>query len=199
MSAVTPYIPILFPSLAEIQARDMDASNLSSAGSSFARVSVREQINYKIRNLALANRPHVDIVLNNAHGPHGTYVTSYSTMDTIDGTVNITSNHDIRFDDIEISFVGMLFCFPFLHCPIHLGAREIWGRVPPPPPPRCVRSLAPQRGARTPQLILISQTTSSSIPSTPFPPHLGDQVHISTYLVVAKTHLQASPRPMSTV
>lgn len=60
----------------------------------------------KMRSLALNHKPLVEISLNNSHGVHGNWVTSYSTMDTIEGTVSITAAHDTPFEEIEISFSG---------------------------------------------------------------------------------------------
>lgn len=49
----------------------------------------------------------VDIQLKDAHGAHGSYVTSYSTMDRIEGIVSVTPVSDVRFDNIEIAFIGL--------------------------------------------------------------------------------------------
>jgi hypothetical protein len=40
------------------------------------------------------------------HGTQGSYVTSYSTMDTIEGTVKITAPQDTRFEHLQIAFTG---------------------------------------------------------------------------------------------
>lgn len=69
--------------------------------------SIGNQIGYKVRNLAQMGRPMVDIQLKDAHGAHGSYVTSYSTMDRIEGIVSVTPVSDVRFDHIEIAFIGV--------------------------------------------------------------------------------------------
>jgi len=52
-------------------------------------------------------QPTIDIVLKgNNGGPRNDWVTSYSTMDTIEGTIEVTALHDTRFEDIEIAFTG---------------------------------------------------------------------------------------------
>ncbi|KAF2713924.1 arrestin [Pleomassaria siparia CBS 279.74] len=68
--------------------------------------NIAGQIGYKVRNITHYGQPTIEINLDNAHGTHGTWVTSYSTMDTIEGTVTITVNHDTKFENMEISFVG---------------------------------------------------------------------------------------------
>ena len=69
--------------------------------------SIGNQIGYKVRNLAQMGRPMVDIQLKDAHGAHGSYVTSYSTMDRIEGIVSVMPVSDVRFDNIEIAFIGL--------------------------------------------------------------------------------------------
>ncbi|KAF2471021.1 arrestin [Lindgomyces ingoldianus] len=68
--------------------------------------SIGNQIGYKVRNIAHYGQPQIEINLDGGHGPTGRYVTSYSTMDTITGTVSVTAAHDTRFEDIEIAFTG---------------------------------------------------------------------------------------------
>jgi hypothetical protein len=51
-------------------------------------------------------QPSIEISLKGTDGPRNTWVTSYSTMDTIEGSVKITATHDTRFEDIDIAFVG---------------------------------------------------------------------------------------------
>jgi hypothetical protein len=51
-------------------------------------------------------QPTIEINLNGTDGPRNTWVTSYSTMDTIEGNVTITALHDTRFEDIDIAFIG---------------------------------------------------------------------------------------------
>jgi hypothetical protein len=80
---------------------------VSSAASTHSSMqSMGNQLSNKMRNLALHHNPVVDISLGNSHGTHGTWVTSYSTMDTVEGAVSITAAHDTPFEDIEISFSG---------------------------------------------------------------------------------------------
>jgi hypothetical protein len=69
--------------------------------------SMCNQVGYKVRNMTHYGQPSIDIKLNGSDGPHSTWVTSYSTMDTVEGTVTITASHDTRFEDIDIAFVGM--------------------------------------------------------------------------------------------
>ncbi|OCK78286.1 arrestin [Lepidopterella palustris CBS 459.81] len=69
--------------------------------------SIGNQIGSKVRNLAQMGRPAVEIELRDPHGAHGSYVTSYSTMDRLEGTVSITADRDTRFEDIEIAFIGV--------------------------------------------------------------------------------------------
>lgn len=68
--------------------------------------TIGNQIGYKVRNIATYGQPAIEINLDGGHGAHGKYVTSYATMDTIEGTVSITAPHDTRFENIEISFTG---------------------------------------------------------------------------------------------
>ena len=53
---------------------------------------------------AVRGRPKVDIVVANQQDG---LVPSYTTGDTIEGTVTITTDHDTRFDELEITFEGM--------------------------------------------------------------------------------------------
>lgn len=68
--------------------------------------SMREQVGSKVRTIANYGQPTIEIDLKGAKGPRSTWVTSYSTMDNIEGTVSITAAHDTRFEDIDIAFVG---------------------------------------------------------------------------------------------
>lgn len=68
--------------------------------------SIGNQIGTKMRTLAHHGRPIVEIELDKTHGAQGTWITSYSTMDTIEGTVFVTAPHDTPFQDVEIAFVG---------------------------------------------------------------------------------------------
>jgi len=68
--------------------------------------SMRNQVGYKVRNLAHYGQPHIEIHLDGREGPRNTWVTSYSTMDAIEGHVAITAPYDMRFEDIDIAFIG---------------------------------------------------------------------------------------------
>jgi hypothetical protein len=70
--------------------------------------SMRNQVGSKVRNITHYGQPTIEINLNGTDGPRNTWVTSYSTMDTLEGTVTITTAHDTRFEDIDIAFVGEL-------------------------------------------------------------------------------------------
>lgn len=59
-----------------------------------------------MRTLAAHGKPTIEIELGGGHGMHGKWVTSYSTMDTIEGAVSVVAPHDTPFEDIEIAFVG---------------------------------------------------------------------------------------------
>ncbi|ORY16527.1 hypothetical protein BCR34DRAFT_597542 [Clohesyomyces aquaticus] len=83
----------------------MPASSSASIHTSSMQ-SIGNQIGYKVRNIAHYGQPQIDIHLDGSHGPHGRYITSFSTMDTITGTVSVTAPHDMRFEDIEIAFTG---------------------------------------------------------------------------------------------
>lgn len=64
------------------------------------------QIGYKVRNISHHGQPAIVIDLDESDGHGHKFITSYSSMDTIEGTVTITAPHDIRFEDIDIAFVG---------------------------------------------------------------------------------------------
>lgn len=68
--------------------------------------SLGHQIGTKMRTLALHGKPTIEIDFDSSHGVHGKWVTSYSTMDSIKGSVCVTAPHDTAFEDIEISFTG---------------------------------------------------------------------------------------------
>lgn len=82
-------------------------------------------ISIKMRNFALQGKPVIDISLKGDNGRHGSYVSSFSTMDTLEGEVAVTAPHDTRFDDIEISFIGAseTFVDKFSTAPTSLNAR----------------------------------------------------------------------------
>lgn len=85
----------------------MVSADMSSSRSTHSSsTQLGNQIGYRFRNMATQNKPQIEIVLDDTHGAHGSYVTSYSTMDSLEGFVRIQPVVDTRFDDIEISFVG---------------------------------------------------------------------------------------------
>ena len=67
--------------------------------------SIGNQIGYKVRNIAHYGQPNIEVNLNGSEDRHA-FVTSYSTMDTIEGNVIITASHDTRFEDLDIAFIG---------------------------------------------------------------------------------------------
>lgn len=74
--------------------------------SSCADSVANSAISIRLRNLAMQAKPVIDISLKREHGAHGSYISSFSTMDKLEGEVSVTAPHDTRFDDIEIAFVG---------------------------------------------------------------------------------------------
>lgn len=78
-------------------------SGASLASSANSRM---HNMGYKVRNLALAGSPDIEIALNGNEGGPTSFVYTYSTLDRIEGTVTITPKTDTKFDDIEIAFVG---------------------------------------------------------------------------------------------
>lgn len=70
--------------------------------------SIGNQIGYKVRNIAHHGQPTIEINLNDNHASRRP-ITSYSTMDTIEGMVTIRATRDTRFADIDIAFIGQSF------------------------------------------------------------------------------------------
>jgi hypothetical protein len=68
--------------------------------------AIGNQIGYKVRNLAHNGQPTIEISLNDQNRHRHRFVTSYSSMDSIEGTVSITAAQDTRFEDIDIAFIG---------------------------------------------------------------------------------------------
>ncbi|KAF2868707.1 arrestin [Massariosphaeria phaeospora] len=87
------------------------AFSFDNASQSNTMQSIGNQIGYKVRNIAHHGQPVIEINLDDRHGTHGGYVTSYSTMDSIEGTVSITVAHDTKFEDIDIAFTGTSYTF----------------------------------------------------------------------------------------
>ena len=66
-----------------------------------------QQMQYRMLRVANHGLPDIEIMLDDSrHETSGSYVTSYSTMDTVEGTVKITAHHDTRFEDVQIAFTG---------------------------------------------------------------------------------------------
>jgi hypothetical protein len=68
--------------------------------------SMRNHVGDRVRNMTHHGQPNIEINLNGSDGPRNTWVTSYSTMDSIEGTVTITTTHDALFEDIDVAFIG---------------------------------------------------------------------------------------------
>jgi hypothetical protein len=82
------------------------SSSASAFAPSLAMQSIGNQIGYKVRNVSHHGQPTIEIDLNDSDGYRQRFVTSYSSMDSIEGTVTITASHDTRFEDIDIAFIG---------------------------------------------------------------------------------------------
>lgn len=64
----------------------------------------------KVRTLANMGQPNIEFVMDDSDGPRRT-IPSYSTLDTISGHIEITAPSDIRFEDVDIAFIGELLHF----------------------------------------------------------------------------------------
>lgn len=84
-------------------ARAMSMSGTANHASMHPR---RMSVGNKVRTLAHHGKPIVEIELDKVDGAMGLWITSYSTMDTIEGIVWVTAPHDTPFQDIQISFIG---------------------------------------------------------------------------------------------
>ncbi|CAI6339629.1 unnamed protein product [Periconia digitata] len=74
--------------------------------------SITNHVHYRVLQIANMGQPIIEIELDESTpGKHSSYAVSYATMDTIEGTVSITAQHDTRFEDIEISFDGVAQVF----------------------------------------------------------------------------------------
>lgn len=78
---------------------------IGSSTPAMATSSIITRGSSSLANFTVRSRPKVDIIL--ANQTDG-LVPSFTTGDTIKGTVTITVDHDTRFDDLEITFEGML-------------------------------------------------------------------------------------------
>lgn len=65
----------------------------------------RNTVRTQMKALAPKSKLAVDITLNDHQ--HDAFVSSYTTLDRIEGEVSITAPSDTRFDDILITFEGM--------------------------------------------------------------------------------------------
>src|SRR5579871_1448429 len=68
--------------------------------------SRRGTIDLSIRSLSFSSKPDIKIFLRGAEGPFPCLAQSFSNLDKIEGTVNITSRVDTTFEDLEIAFIG---------------------------------------------------------------------------------------------
>jgi hypothetical protein len=83
------------------------ASVHSSSNATLGMQSFGFQVQHRMLQIAHHGQLSVEIELDGSrHGTQGSYVTSYSTMDTIEGTVKIVAPHDTRFEDVQIAFTG---------------------------------------------------------------------------------------------
>ncbi|KAI9875616.1 MAG: hypothetical protein M1830_008203 [Pleopsidium flavum] len=71
---------------------------------SMESLSRRNTVRTQIKGLSPKSKLAVDITLNDDQ--HDAYVSSYATLDSIEGEVSITAPSDTRFDDILITFEG---------------------------------------------------------------------------------------------
>lgn len=54
----------------------------------------------------LFSKPEIEISLARSSDAPASYVTSFSTLDKIEGFATIVAKKDTRFDELQISFVG---------------------------------------------------------------------------------------------
>ncbi|KAK8187488.1 uncharacterized protein BKA78DRAFT_298481 [Phyllosticta capitalensis] len=71
--------------------------------SSISSSSSNHPLASKMRTLSIQGKPAVTISLD---GEHGSYMTSYSNLDKLEGQVSITAPSDTRFDELDISLLG---------------------------------------------------------------------------------------------
>ncbi|KAF2112120.1 arrestin [Lophiotrema nucula] len=83
----------------------MPSSSRDSVHSSGMQ-TISNKIGSSLQSITHHWQPTIEINIENEQGTQAKWVTSYSTMDTIKGNVSITTNHDTRFDEVEISFIG---------------------------------------------------------------------------------------------
>jgi hypothetical protein len=68
--------------------------------------AARATPNLNIRNITFLAKPSIDISISGHEGVSGKVTRSYSNLEKIEGTVNISVRSDTKFDDIEITLLG---------------------------------------------------------------------------------------------
>ncbi|KAL5374400.1 hypothetical protein PMIN03_005697 [Paraphaeosphaeria minitans] len=68
-------------------------------------------LQYRVLQIAHYGQPTIDIELDESQHEANRAIFSYSTMDTIEGKVHITVQHDTHFGEIEIAFTGTAHVF----------------------------------------------------------------------------------------
>jgi hypothetical protein len=76
---------------------------MSSGASS---TTAHNTYNLNVRNMTFFSKPEIDISLARSENSQNSYVTSFSTLDKIEGVATISAKKDTRFDDLQISFIG---------------------------------------------------------------------------------------------
>ena len=66
-------------------------------------IATRNTVATQMRALAQMGRPRIEITLNDQLD---TYMSSYTTLDTIAGEVVITAPSEVRFDHLQINLEG---------------------------------------------------------------------------------------------
>lgn len=91
--------------------------------SSISSSSSNHPLASKMRTLSIQGKPAVTISLD---GEHGSYMTSYSNLDKLEGQVSITAPSDTRFDELDISLLGpFALIFPSTKCLADFHHRHI--------------------------------------------------------------------------
>ncbi|KAF2450734.1 hypothetical protein P171DRAFT_516554 [Karstenula rhodostoma CBS 690.94] len=73
--------------------------------------AIGNHLQHRVLQLAHHGQPTIDIELDESHHATHRAITSYSTMDTVEGKVHITVHHDTNFREIEIAFTGTAHVF----------------------------------------------------------------------------------------
>ncbi|TID26779.1 hypothetical protein E2P81_ATG01242 [Venturia nashicola] len=71
----------------------------------------RANYNLNIRNMNFFAKPEIDISLARSSDAPDSYVASFSTLDEIEGFATIVAKKDTKFDELQISFVGLTNTF----------------------------------------------------------------------------------------